>query len=222
MIGYKQCITDVIKSNCSLFDVVCLCRRYNVYQLWNRTDWNCISLGCLTIYLYELDLLSCESRSLSFWACFICISILTLYLLGRACFSSHVFSLFSRFSLLPVLTHWIMFCIVTALSHDLHFSLDFQILFSLPLSLFPFYPSFYPPNPSILFPSSQRVFQGEREGQSTWWLPETQRKTAARGGPQGRRFFLCMFNWGCKSLCLQLRFNVNYCQVTIEIKANFI
>lgn len=31
----------------------------------------------------------------------------------------------------------------------------------------------------------QRVFQGEREGEGTWWLPETPRKAAAGGRPQG-------------------------------------
>lgn len=44
------------------------------------------------------------------------------------------------------------------------------------------------PNPHISLPSLQRVFQREGEGQGTWWLPETQRKTAIGGGSQGRLY----------------------------------
>ena len=64
---------------------------------------------------------------------------------------------------------------------------------SLSLSLPPTVP---PSHPSILLSSSQRVFQGEGEGQGTWWLSETQRKTATGGGPQGKLSYLCLCNWG--------------------------
>lgn len=57
------------------------------------------------------------------------------------------------------------------------------------------------PVPDILLSSSQRVFQGEREGQGTRRLPETQRKTAAGGGSQGGPVCVCLTPI-CKSLSL--------------------
>lgn len=80
------------------------------------------------------------------------------------------FSLVSRFSLFPPLTYCIIFCVITVLSHDFvlqHFSLDFQILFILPMFLVSLYPSIYAPNCLPLIPPScfslPREFSKERE-----------------------------------------------------------
>lgn len=153
-----------------------LWRSYNFYQHINITKCNYVFCSkCFHLYV--------QTNTFSSWQSF------SLYI--------GFLSLFSRFSLLFVLNHSKMFCIVSQSVQQL-LNLDIQIIF-FPL---PFCPpplpspsSPLPSHPSILLPSSQRVFQGEREGQGTWRLPETQRKTATGGGPQGRLLSLCVLHF---------------------------
>lgn len=99
--------------------------------------------------------------------------------------SFSIFTFFSLWQVSPSFFFWsIHVCIITGVLQTLQsrfsdsFSLPFvSVSLSFQLSV---------SHPSLLLLSSQRVFQRKGEGKGTWWLPKTQRKTAAGGGPQGR------------------------------------